>query len=193
MKVKSKRKHTIRKFLGLALTISIFACGCSGKQSAPKSESRQEETGDREEEQENKAPDFTAEVNDGSTFILSEQDGKVILLNFWATWCGPCVAEMPAFEQLYEEYDKEEVAILAINCMEEKSTVDQFVSDSEYTFPIAYDETGEISQKYPTNGIPYTLVIGKDGTVKKTYLGARDAQTQYQEYKKAVDAALEEE
>ncbi len=193
MKAKSKRKHTIGKFIGLALTISIFACGCNGKQSAPKTESRQEETKDSEAENENTAPDFTAEVNDGSSFLLSEQSGKVVLLNFWATWCGPCVAEMPAFERLYQDYDKEDVAILAINCMEEKSTVDQFVADSEYTFPIAYDEAGEISQKYPTNGIPYTLIIGKDGSVKKTYIGARDAETQYQEYKKAVDAALKEE
>lgn len=137
------------------------------------------------------APDFTAETADGSTFMLSEQSGKVVLLNFWATWCGPCVREMPAFEKLYSEYGQE-IAILAINCMEDKEAVNQFVSDNGYTFPIAYDMEGMISMKYPSDGIPYTLVIGGDGIVKNIYLGAGDADKQYEEYKSAIEDALEE-
>ncbi|MBQ9984610.1 MAG: TlpA family protein disulfide reductase [Lachnospiraceae bacterium] len=137
------------------------------------------------------APEFSAPLVNGSTFTLSENSGKVILLNFWATWCGPCVGEMPAFQKLYEEYD-EEIVILAVNCMEESETVDQFVKDNGYTFPVAYDVEGMVSMAYPSSGIPYTLVIGTDGVVKNIYVGAADADTQYQVYKAAIDAALAE-
>lgn len=135
------------------------------------------------------APDFTADLADGSTFTLSEQSGKVVLLNFWATWCGPCVGEMPAFEKLYKEYG-DEVAVLAVNCLEDEETVRQFIAENGYTFPIAFDVEGVVNMKYPTDGIPYTLVIGKDGTVQDIYVGAADADTQYQEYKSAIDSAL---
>lgn len=135
------------------------------------------------------APDFTATLADGSTFTLSEHSGSVILLNFWATWCGPCVEEMPAFEQLDSEYG-DEVTILAVNCMEDQSTVDRFISANGYTFPIAYDVSGDISMKYPTAGIPYTVVIGTDGIIRNIYVGAYSADVQYQEYKAAIENAL---
>lgn len=137
------------------------------------------------------APEFSATLADGSTFTFAEKKGKVILLNFWATWCGPCVGEMPAFQDLYEEYG-EQVEILAVNCMEEVETVNRFIEETGYQFPIAYDVEGKICMAYPSSGIPYTLVIGTDGTIKKIYVGAADAQTQYQVYKAAIDAELAE-
>lgn len=135
------------------------------------------------------APNFTAELAGGGTFTLSEQNDKVVLLNFWATWCGPCVREMPAFERLQADYG-DRVAILAVNSMENTKTVDQFIEQTGYTFPIAYDETGAIGRNFPTDGIPYTLVIGKDGIVKKIYIGAYDADTQYQTYRSAIESVL---
>ena len=135
------------------------------------------------------APDFTAELVDGSKFTLSENSGKVILLNFWATWCGPCVEEMPAFTKLYQEYGNQ-VKILCINCVEPKDTVDDFVQKNSYTFPIAYDENGIINRRYPTQGIPYTLVIGKDGTIRNIFLGSSGMEQQYQTYKDSIRAAL---
>ena len=157
------------------------------------SDSRQEDTNDRNDnpDGQNLAPDFTATLADGSSFTLSDYRGSVILLNFWASWCGPCVGEMPAFEQLNNEYG-DEVVILAVNCMEDENTVNQFITDNGYTFPIAYDVNGSISDLYPTDGIPYTLVIGTDGTVLETFLGADSADVQYREYKSAIDAALQQ-
>ncbi|MCR5702690.1 MAG: TlpA family protein disulfide reductase [Lachnospiraceae bacterium] len=135
------------------------------------------------------APDFTAELVDGSKFVLSENSGKVVLINLWATWCGPCVEEMPAFEKLNKEYG-DDVQIVCVNCMEPKSDVDSFVKENGYTFPIAYDESGAVSFKYPTQGIPYTLVVGKDGKVKNIYVGSMGMEEQYSAYKDAIDAAL---
>ena len=98
---------------------------------------------------------------------------------------------MPAFEKLAGEY-QEEVAILAVNCLEDEGTVNQFIKENGYTFPIAYDENGTINAKYPTSGIPYTLVIGKDGVVEKIFVGAQDADAQYKEYKTAIEEVLSE-
>ena len=80
----------------------------------------------------------------------------------------------------------------AVNCMEDKESVDKFASDNGYTFPIAYDVEGDICKKYPSDGIPYTVIIGTDGKVAKIYVGAYDAETQYQEYKSAIDAVMGE-
>ena len=170
----------------LAAILSIAATGCGNTDSTQNQQDIYREVSEGDS-----APDFTAETADGNSFTLSEQKGKVVLLNFWATWCGPCVEEMPAFEKIYSEYG-EEVAVLAVNCLEDKEVVDQFISDNSYTFPIAYDADGTINTKYPTDGIPYTLVIGKDGTVKNIYLGAGSADAQYEEYKSAIEEAMNE-
>lgn len=136
-----------------------------------------------------KAPDFTADTVSGEKFTLSENSGKVVLINFWATWCGPCVGEMPAFERLNKEYG-DDVEILCVNCVESNDTVDAFVKENGYTFPIAYDPEGEINYKYPTQGIPYTLVIGKDGIISAIYIGSEGEEEQYQKYKSSIDEAL---
>ena len=92
----------------------------------------------------------------------------------------------------YEISYGDEVVILAVNCMEDENTVNQFIKYNGYTFPIAYDVNGAISDLYPTDGIPYTLVIGTDGTVLRTFIGADSADVQYREYKSAIDAALQQ-
>lgn len=174
----------------LAVTLGMAMVGCGGETTEEtQTQSQQENYGELQTG--DAAPDFTAELSDGSSITLSEQTDKVVLLNFWATWCGPCVGEMPAFEKLNEEYG-DEVVVLAVNSMEDKETVNQFIEENGYTFPIAYDVEGAIGVKYPTAGIPYTLVIGKDGVIAKIYLGAQDAETQYKEYKSAIEEALGE-
>lgn len=131
------------------------------------------------------APDFTAELVGGGTFKMSDYDDKIVLLNFWATWCGPCVGEMPAFERLKKD-GIENLEIICINDMEDKQSVDSFVSQEGYTFNIGYDVAGKIGSYYPTDGIPYTLVIDH-GKIEKIYLGADIADVQYKEYKSAIE------
>ena len=138
----------------------------------------------------NQAPDFTITIRDGSTFTLSEKRGKVVVLNFWASWCGPCVREMPAFQRLYEEYG-DEVQILAIDGLEESARMEDFFENNDYTFPAAYDEEDVVNALYPSEGIPYTVVIDQEGIVRYTYVGASDAETQYGIYKSAIDELLQ--
>ena len=195
--MRTKNKSTaggIILTLVLALVLAFSMAGC-GSQSDGETDA--DTTVDTEElagtslSEGDAAPDFTAELAGGGSFSMSENKGNVILLNFWATWCGPCRDEMPAFEKLYGEYG-DKVRILAVDLAEPKADVDQFIEDNGYTFPIAYDETGEIGGLYPTSGIPYTLVIGKDGSIKAVYLGAEGADAQYEKYKSSIEEALNE-
>ena len=143
-------------------------------------------------QEENAAPDFTVELNDGSQFTLSDSKGKVVLINIWATWCGPCCAEMPAFQRLYEEYG-DKLQIVAVNYAEKKKAVDQFIADNGYTFPFAYDEEAKIMELYPSDGIPYTILIDKEGKVYRTFLGARSAEEQYEVYHSAIEEVMDAE
>ena len=135
--------------------------------------------------------DFTATLTDGSEFTLSDHEGKVILLNFWATWCGPCVGEMPAFEKLQETYG-EDLVLLAVNSGEDEGTVTSFLEKNGYTFPVALVPEYAVAMLYPTDGIPYTVIIGTDGKVAVTQVGAGDADTMYAHYSELIDGLLEE-
>ncbi len=133
----------------------------------------------------NKAPDFTAELADGTTVTLSDLQGKPVILNFWATWCGPCVKEMPAFERLKEEFG-DEIGIIAVNCGDDGDTVKDFIDKNGYTFPVVLDEDYAVSMLYPTNGIPYTVILDGEGTITHLSTGASDADTMYGIYKEAL-------
>ncbi|MBR6345655.1 MAG: TlpA family protein disulfide reductase [Lachnospiraceae bacterium] len=133
------------------------------------------------------APDFTVTLVNGDTFTLSDYDDEVVLLNFWATWCPPCVGEMPALQNLYEDGD---AVIIGIDCGETKADVDSFVSENGYTYNIGYDEYYTVEDYYPTDGIPYTLIINK-GVIYKIFVGAYGADVMYEEYGSAIAECLE--
>ncbi len=130
------------------------------------------------------APDFTATLTDGSTFTLSEHKDEVVLINFWATWCPPCVAELPDFEKLAGE-NIDNFTLIAVNCTEDEKTVDAFIEKNGYTFKVAYDADYTIGMKYPTDGIPYTVIV-KDGIITMIYLGRNS----YETFKKAIEENL---
>ena len=139
------------------------------------------------------AMDFSAQTNAGDTFTLSEQAGTVVLINFWATWCGPCVEEMPALQDLYEEYgDSDNVRIILINAGESSQTVHRFLSQNGYTMPCIYDTDNTVNDQYGVMGIPYTVIFNKDGTVAETFEGSYGCEKQYELYKKAIEEALSE-
>lgn len=131
------------------------------------------------------APDFTGELMDGISITLSELQGKPVIINFWATWCGPCVKEMPAFERLKDDFG-DKIGIIAVNCGDDAETVKDFVEENGYTFPVVLDEEYSISMLYPTNSIPYTVVLDAEGKVTHISTGALDADTMYERYKEAL-------
>lgn len=133
--------------------------------------------------------DFTATLSDGSTFTLSDHEGKVILMNFWATWCGYCVMEMPAFPRLVERYG-DDLVVVSVNCGESAETIASFLENNEYPCPVVIDEAYEVCNLYPTDGIPYTVVIAPSGKIGHIMAGGADADTMYAYYSTIIDLML---
>lgn len=171
----------------LALSLTLAACGQAGSSPTPTTAPDAPAAGPVEVGA--AAPDFTATLTDGSTFTLSEQQGKAVLLNFWATWCGPCVGELPAFPRLLETYG-DQLTLLAVNSSEDEKTVTDFLTQNGYTFPVAVDADGSIGALYPTDGIPYTIIIAPDGTISAIQLGAGGADEMFDHYCSEIDKAL---
>ena len=119
------------------------------------------------------APDFSVELLSGETVKLSDYKGKVVFINFWATWCPPCVSEMPDIQKLSDNYP-DDLVVLAVNYGEKKDKVADFISNKNYTIHVGIDENGDISKLYPSNGIPYTIVIDAKGIITQTQLGTGD-------------------
>ncbi|NMH68913.1 redoxin domain-containing protein [Bacillus sp. RO3] len=122
-----------------------------------------------------RAPDFELTTLEGETIKLSDYQGKKVILNFWATWCPPCKAEMPHMESYYEDYAEEEnVEILAVNLTsmdDGKKAVQQFVDGYELTFPIPMDEEGKVGDEYRVFTIPTTYMIDTGGIIQHKIVG----------------------
>ena len=119
-----------------------------------------------------KAPDFNLKDQYGVTHSLENYKGKVIFLNFWATWCPPCKKEMPDIENIYKEYgeNKKDVVILGVNS-EKENEVKKFLKDKGYTFPTVIDENSEVMRKYFIQAFPTSFVIDKEGNVYGYVMG----------------------
>lgn len=117
-----------------------------------------------------KAPDFTVEGLDGNTYRLSDFAGKTVVLNFWGSFCEPCVREMPLLQDLYEKHRDNNVVVLGSNLDEKLLTVQSFVERTGVTFPILLDHT-DIQKKYGVIYYPTTFVIDPSGRVKYKKIG----------------------
>jgi cytochrome c biogenesis protein CcmG/thiol:disulfide interchange protein DsbE len=121
------------------------------------------------------APDFDLPRLSGEgRFVLSEQRGRVVLVNFWATWCKPCEDEMPSMERLYRELAPEGFELVAVSVDEDPEDVVAFRSRMGVSFPIALDPSQDVSRKYQTTGFPESLLVGPDGVVLERYVGPRE-------------------
>lgn len=146
-------------------------------------------TGEETEER-NLAPDFTVYDKNGNEVHLSDYIGKPIVLNFWASWCGPCQLEMPDFHEKYQELG-EEVHFLMINMTDgSRETVEsasEFVSEQGYTFPVFYDTESDAAMTYGTYSLPTTYFIDAEGYAVAQATGAIDAKT----LQKGIDMVLQ--
>lgn len=117
------------------------------------------------------APDFTLKSNTGSNLRLSEQRGSVVLINFWASWCGPCRKEMPLLEQLYKKYSPLGFTMLGVNVDKDISLADKILRDIPVSFPILYDPQGDISKTYDVDAMPTTVIVDRDGKMRFLHRG----------------------
>jgi peroxiredoxin len=119
------------------------------------------------------APDFTLETLDGGQVTLSDLRGQAVIVNVWASWCGPCRMEMPAFKDVYEEYKERGLVILAVNStsQDRRSDVEKFVSEFQLPFPIPLDIEGEVARLYRVSALPSTFFVGRDGVITKVVIG----------------------
>jgi peroxiredoxin len=120
------------------------------------------------------APDFTLQTLDGETVSLSDLRGQMVLINFWATWCGPCKLEMPIIQARYND---RELVVLAINFNENAERVQMFVDDLELTFPILLDPGGSIQELYRVRGYPTSYFVDADGVIRILHIGDMTEET----------------
>ena len=120
------------------------------------------------------AHDFTGELNDGSTVNLKDYHHRFVLLNFWATWCVPCLKEMPDLEKAYQKMGSKKLIVLAVGMGEDKSSISKFAEKHDFTFPMIADSTLEIARLYGVENIPITYLINPEGVIIGRALGIRD-------------------
>lgn len=116
-------------------------------------------------------PGIELDTLDGGKFRLADYIGKPVVVNFWATWCPPCRAELPAFEQVYRNNRDKDLIVVGVDVAESSDEVAKFVAEAGVTFPIALDTSGETTELYRIQGMPTTFFIGRDGKIKDTVIG----------------------
>lgn len=122
------------------------------------------------------APDFTLTTLAGEPFVLSEAQGKPVVLNFWATWCGPCQRELPTLQAAAERYG-DQVLIVGVDQGEAPATVQRYVDQLSLTFAIPLDTEFTVSERYNVRGLPTTFFIDRQGVIRQMWLGEMNSIT----------------
>ena len=120
------------------------------------------------------APDFTLRSSEGGNLRLAEQRGRVVLVNFWASWCGPCKIEMPHLNRLYEKYRSAGFVLLAVNIDEDPRQAVALATRLGLRFPVLFDTNKAVSKLYALDSMPATVLIDRDGRVRHVHRGYRD-------------------
>lgn len=136
------------------------------------------------------APDFTLKSNSGENLRLSEEAGNIVIVNFWASWCGPCREELPAFEALYQNYADLGVTVYAVNVDDDSSKASSLLKDINVTFPVLFDPDGDVSQLYDVSAMPTTVMIDRDGNARVIHKGYKSGDES--KYEEALNALLRE-
>ena len=173
------------------LSGKVAAAGISVAETAPENTaSAREEGAENTTSPATAAPDVTVYDADGNAHKLSDFEGKPVILNFWASWCGPCKSEMPDIEEAFLTYG-DKIHFLAVNLTDgQQETVDSassYISDNGYTFPVYFDTAREAAYAYNTTSIPVTYFIDSDGNLQAYFRGAMSSDILQQ----GVDLLLE--
>lgn len=156
---------------GSLLCISILLClslaACKGKKAETEQEVIMPEKGTA-------AVDVTLRDLDGNTVRLSQFKGKVVMLNFWATWCPPCREEMPSMEALYNKFKGSDLVMLPVSIDDDVEVVRDFMKRNKYKMPVYHDAAKEAGSAYGITGVPETFMIDKNGVVAEKIIGPLD-------------------
>jgi peroxiredoxin len=133
------------------------------------------------------APDFTLKSRDGKEVSLSSLQGQVVMINFWATWCGPCRQEMPKLEAIYQRYNRLGFTLLGINVEDNRAGADKFLKETPVSFPILFDPKSTATKLYHVETMPSTVLVGRDGTMRYLHHGyASGVENDYQDQVRAL-------
>jgi len=117
------------------------------------------------------APDFALKSSSGENLRLSEYRGDVVMINFWATWCGPCRQEMPLLDELYSRYERVGFSLLGVNIDDDPRKAMRMVSELGVSFPVLFDARKEVSKLYEVDAMPVTVLIDREGTIRYVHHG----------------------
>ena len=148
----------------LLLAVALAACGDGGSE---------QPQGVR---QGSYALDFTLKNLDGEEVSLSDYEGKVVVINFWATWCPPCRAEIPDLEAAHQTFAEEGLVILGVNVEDPARAVEPFLAEMGMTYPVVLDETGKVMKDYRTPGLPTSVILDREGVIRARHVGVLTAE-----------------
>lgn len=133
------------------------------------------------------APDFSLPTRAGSSVSLSQLKGQVVMINFWASWCGPCRQEMPLLEQMYQKYNRLGFTLVGVNVDEKPTDAERFLAKVPVSFPVALDSKSDASKLYKVQAMPSSIFIDRKGTVRYLHAGYRPGdEAKYQEQIRAL-------
>ena len=136
------------------------------------------------------APNFTLKSLSGENLKLSEMAGNVVLINFWASWCGPCRQEMPLLNDLHNKYEPLGFTVIGVNVEEQSDMARGFINDFPVDFPILLDNSNQVSQMYNVVAMPTTVVVDRDGNMRFLHKGYKPGDEK--EYRKMVKTLIRE-
>jgi peroxiredoxin len=117
------------------------------------------------------APDFALPAREGSDVRLSELKGQVVMINFWATWCGPCRQEMPLLQQLQSKYEPLGFTLLGVNVENDSAAAQAWLKGVPVSFPILFDRKNEVAERFGVQGMPSTVFVDREGKVRYVHRG----------------------
>jgi len=136
------------------------------------------------------AGNFTLKSADGSNIRLSEHRGQVVLLNFWASWCGPCRQEFPHLDALHQRYADLGFTVFGVNVEQDRASADKILREIPVTFPVLFDDNNVVSELYKVDAMPMTVLVDRNGVVRALHRGYKPG---YEDtYDKEVRALLKE-